>query len=119
MSFQFRGRTFLETDLGAGGAAVAGRFAIAQVVGKRYEVATVFAVGESSVLMEGRNTFTHQRVLIKAIRTGAIVAGFAEGNRHGDSPQEVRDQVRKTRHHLQTERRLLVRLRNMGCAAVA
>jgi serine/threonine protein kinase len=117
-TFQSRGRTYLTTDLGAGGASGAGRFAIAQVVGQRYEVASVFAVGESSVLLEGRDISTYQRVLIKVMRTDAIAAGFAEDDRHGNSPREVRDQVRRARHHLQTERRLLVRLRNMGCAAV-
>jgi serine/threonine protein kinase len=84
---------------------------VAQVVAGRYEVEGLFAAGEHTVMLRARDQRTRRPVMIKALRTD-VLSGFA------DRRASMIDQLRGLRHVLQTERRLLVRLRNAGCNGV-
>jgi serine/threonine-protein kinase len=81
-------------------------YAVAQPIAGRYQVAGLFALGETSLLLDATDLRTGFCVLVKALRWDAGSARV-EGA-----------EVRRLRHGLQTERRLLVRLRNAGCNAV-
>jgi serine/threonine protein kinase len=89
-------------------------FALAQPLAGRYEVGDLFAAGELSLLLRARDLRTHHDVLIKALRVEVL-----------QPPPDLPDpatalaaELRRLRHALQAERRLLVRLRNAGCLAV-
>lgn len=104
--FESRGRPFLRATL-PGSRPGEAAFAVAREVAGRYRVGGAFAAGPLGVLLRAVDGRTGRVVLLKALR------GYegAEG-----APA---DGVRRLRHQLQAERRLLVRLRNAGCAAVA
>ncbi|MDB5349555.1 MAG: hypothetical protein JWN86_802 [Planctomycetota bacterium] len=112
-SFLFRGRPFLrfpridphQPD---------SPFVVARILSGRYSVSEPFAVGETSVVLAARDLRTDRDVLIKAVRTDAILPAPP-----GVEPNAWRiEELRRARHGLQTERRLLVRLRNADINAV-
>jgi serine/threonine protein kinase len=107
-----RGRPFLRATLPEAPETLP-TFTVAETIAGRYRVEGLFAVGAISVLMVALDLRTRRRVLIKAIRCPSSPP----------VPPGARDEawsaeVRRARHLLQTERRLLVRLRNAGRTAV-
>jgi serine/threonine protein kinase len=70
----------------------------------------ILAWSEVNLLVRGRDLRTRRPVLIKAFRSDRLAALNASGLPAEGGTAEVR----RARHHLQTERRLLVRLRNQG-----
>lgn len=101
--FRLEGRAALNTDLVVPG-----------VLLERYEVGEVIAVGESTVLLAGRDRLTHGAVAIKVLRNDRL----PDTSSAAWTPETLVQSLRFARHLLQTERRLLVRLRNEGCNAV-
>lgn len=89
-------------------------FAVARPLAGRYQVAEVVAVGEGGILLWANDLRTRRTVAIKALRTDWIEVARARGA----SSEELIARVRHARHTLQTERRILVRLRNAGCNAI-
>lgn len=82
-------------------------------IAERYEIRGVLARGGGGMILEALDRRTGRDVLVKAL------AEYHLDREDLDEPiEEVVEIVRRARHHLQTERRLLVRLRNAGCAAV-
>lgn len=111
--FAFRNRTFLRFSLPEGDRPD-GRFSVAETLAGRYGVGTPLAVGEASVVLLARDLRTHREVLIKAVRSDSLHPAPP-----GADPLSWRtEELRRARHALQTERRLLVRLRNAGINAV-
>jgi serine/threonine protein kinase len=109
------GRSFLRTTLpGIDPGLPRPGFVVARLLAERYQVDEVFAVSESSVLLGAVDRRLGRRVLIKALRYDAIPVAVG----HPDVAALFAEEVRRLRHQLQTERRLLVRLRNAGCNAV-
>lgn len=87
---------------------------VAQPLAGRYRIEALLAISGSAVLLEARNLRTGRDVVIKALRAEAV-----RPPPMGIEPSAWRtEEVRRARHHLQTERRLLVRLRNLGCQDV-
>lgn len=88
-------------------------FTIAQRIAGRYDVQEMLTRGGGGVIFVAHDVRTRRTVLIKAL------ADYDLQRVDLDEPfEEMVESVRRTRHHLQTERRLLVRLRNSGCNAV-
>src|SRR5579883_2314491 len=112
--FSWRGRDYLRFAL-LHPAGARASFAIARRLGDRYEVEELLAEGETSVLLRARDSRTFRPVVIKALR-GDILRAVPPGS---PTTPMMADEVRRLRHLLQTERRLLVRLRNAGCNGVA
>jgi serine/threonine protein kinase len=112
--FGFQGRSFLATTLPGHEPLARRRFLVPASIADRYLVRSLLAIGEATVLLDAHDGRTRASVLVKALRTAAI-ADFAEPPPASDT---LRYQLRRARHWLQTERRLLVRLRNAGCVAV-
>jgi serine/threonine protein kinase len=84
---------------------------VAQPLAGRYRIEALLAVSGSAVLLEARDLRTGRDVVIKALRAEAV-----RPPPPGVEPSVwLTEEVRRARHHLQTERRLLVRLRNLGC----
>jgi serine/threonine protein kinase len=88
-------------------------FTIAQPLGGRYEVRRFFASGGMGLLLEGRDRRTGANVLIKSILRYDVIPYARVGDREGFTHQ-----LRVPRKTLETERRILVLLRNAGCNAV-
>jgi len=87
-------------------------FVVAREVGGRYRVRDVLASGELTVLLRADDLRLNRPVALKALRNDLDPA---------DTPEALEGltaAVRHARHVVQTERRLLVRLRNAGCNAV-
>ncbi len=87
---------------------------IAQPLAGRYQIDGLLAAGPFGVVLEATDLRTRNSVLVKALRPEAACV-----------PPEVPDraavlaeELRRLRHALQTERRLLVRLRNAGSRVV-
>ncbi len=87
-------------------------FTVAQPIAGRYRVDDLFGAGTWGVLLRATDLHTRKSVLVKALRSERL-----------DVPPEVpgsdkaafrAEELRRLRHGLQTERRLLVRLRNAG-----
>jgi len=113
VSFRARGRLFLRTTL-RDPTCPGGSFTIAQPLAHRYEVVDILAIGETTLLLRARDLRTRHRVLIKALRSDWIPPRPIPPD-HKDA---MTSELRRRRHLLQTERRLLVHLRSAGCAAV-
>src|SRR5690348_7020455 len=111
--FLHQGRPYLRTTL-PGSAPFDGSYAVAERIAGRYEVRDLYAVGESSVLLRARDLHTGRAVLIKCLRSDVI----GPLDQTLDPSDAYATDVRRERHQLQTERRLLVRLRNAGCLGV-
>jgi serine/threonine protein kinase len=87
---------------------------VPRTLADRFRVVDLFALGELSFLLRARDECLRRDVVIKAIRPEALFVPPEVPDR----PQALEAEVRRARHALQTERRLLVRLRNAGCDAV-
>jgi serine/threonine protein kinase len=112
-TFTFRGRPFLRSTLTETNPDV-DEFSIAQTVASRYRVEGLFALSETSLLVRAIDLRTQRPVLLKSLRTEPI----GDFLRRGEFSPEMAAELRRRRHQLQTERRLLVRLRNAGCTSV-
>ncbi len=111
--FELRGRSFLRF-VGMEPEQPDAKFVVAETLGNRYNVSGLFAVGETSVVLLARDLRTHRDVLIKAVRPDAFLPAPPEFD-----PSLWRvEELRRARHALQTERRVLVHLRNAGINAV-
>ena len=77
-------------------------------IGGRFEPIELFAVGVESVILRALDRGTGGLVLVKTLRPDVPAV----------SAEHLREELRRARHGLQTERRLIVRLRNAGAAAV-
>ena len=111
--FVHRGRSYLRTTLPDSGPE-GSLLLVAQPLAGRYALGDVFAVGAVSLLLRARDLRTRHDVLVKALRVEVL-------RPPPDLPQPaaaLAAELRRLRHALQTERRLLVRLRNAGCSAV-
>jgi len=111
-TFDFQGRPFYRFELHVRDERTI-PFNVAQQIAGRYDVLDVLARGGGGLILIARDVKTSNAVLIKALTEYRTT-------RH-DLTQPVEDVVeslRRTRHHLQTERRILVQLRNNGCESV-
>ncbi len=82
-------------------------------IGERYDVNSVLARGGGGVILRATDLRTKNAVLIKAL------TGYNIGRNNIDQPLDsIVEGIRRKRHHLQTERRILVQLCNSGCNAV-
>jgi serine/threonine protein kinase len=111
-TFQRNGRTFLRAEV-PWGLNRGQPFTIAQPLEGRYEVRRFFASGGVGLLLEGQDQRTGAGVLIKSILRYDVVPYAAVGDREGFA-----NQLRGPRKTLETERRILVLLRNAGCSAI-
>ncbi|MCA9041817.1 MAG: serine/threonine protein kinase [Planctomycetaceae bacterium] len=85
-------------------------FTIPIQVAERYEILDVLARGGGGIIFTARDRHTKNEVLIKTL------AGYSIPRASLEVPaDEAVDSVRRARHHLQTERRILVQLRKLGC----
>ena len=111
-TFDHRGRPFVRFDLRVRDDRVV-RFSVAERIADRYEVVGVLARGGGGVILVAQDLKTQHRVLIKAL------SEYETGRVDLEQPlDDFVESLRRSRHHLQTERRLLVQLRNKGCNAV-
>jgi len=106
-------RAYLRTSLPGRGQALA-PFAIARRLADRYEVGQPLAVGEATIVLRAEDSRTGHPVAIKTLRLDAVPEP-PPGVDPGMTPEEAH---RRLRHQLQTERRILVRLRNAGIDGV-
>ena len=90
------------------------QFSVAESLAGRYRVVDVFAIGEAGLLLLARDERTSRQVVVKAVRTN-VVSPPPPGVEAADW---LIEELRRARHALQTERRLLVHLRNRGFNAV-
>jgi serine/threonine protein kinase len=88
-------------------------FTIAQPLAGRYDIKHFFASGGLGLLLEGQDRRTGAGVLIKCILRYDIIPYAKVRDREGFTIQ-----LRVPRKTLETERRILVLLRNAGCNAV-
>jgi serine/threonine protein kinase len=88
-------------------------FTIAQPLASRYDIRRFFASGGMGLLLEGQDRRTGARVLVKSILRYDVVSYAKVQDRDGFTTQ-----LRVPRKTLETERRILVLLRNAGCHAV-
>jgi serine/threonine protein kinase len=88
-------------------------YTVADPIAGRYEVKRFFASGGCGLLLAGRDRETETEVLIKT----TLWYDVSYHARHRDRAGFTR-QLDHTRKQLETERRLLVLLRNQGCNAV-
>jgi serine/threonine protein kinase len=110
--FRVGGRTFLRGEV-PHGVNRGQRFTIAQPLAGRYDLRRFFASGGMGLLLEGQDRRTQARVLIKSILRYDVVSYAKVEDREGYT-----NQLRVPRKTLETERRILVLLRNAGCLAV-
>jgi len=111
--FVHRGRPYLRAALRASGAPGAD-FLVAPTLAGRYRVLELLSVGEMGVVLLGRDEVTRHTILIKALRPELPLPPPG----YPDPAAALSAELRRARHALQTERRLLVRLRNAGCNGV-
>lgn len=109
--FDDGGRTYLRTRL-PDPHPPSPPFVVAREVGGRYRVRDVLASGELTVLLRADDLRLNRPVVLKALRNDLDAADTPEAQ------EALTAAVRRARHVVQTERRLLVRLRNAGCNAV-
>ncbi len=112
-AFTHRGRPFVRMSL-PGAHADAPPFAVAQPLADRYQVGELVSVGEFGVVLRGHDPRTRRDVIIKALRSDAIRIPPPDDA----LPEAWAGEIRRLRHLLQAERRLLVHLRNAGCRVV-
>jgi serine/threonine protein kinase len=103
-SFTVRGRPFLRFTWAEPDGRPA-ELAVAETIAGRYRVENLLAPGEGGVLLRARDLRTRKAVVIKGLRNDL----------RPDPGTDLTPSLRHARHRLQTERRLLVRLRNAGC----
>jgi serine/threonine protein kinase len=110
--FEYQGRTFVRGTVPRGDNKGL-PFTIASRLAGRYEVKSFFASGGCGLLMQGRDLQTESDVLIKTTLRYDIVY-YAQGR----DEEGFFQKVKQTRQQLQTERRIMVLLRNLGCNAI-
>jgi serine/threonine protein kinase len=111
-TFRAGGRTFVRGEV-PHGINRGQPFALAQRLAGRYEVWRFFASGGMGLVLEGRDRRTGAGVLIKSTLRYEIMPYAKARDREGFT-----NQLRVPRKVLETERRILVLLRNGGCNAV-
>ena len=110
-TFEFRGRSYYWFPVKIRDGEVS--FTIARHVADRYEVQGVLARGGDGLILEALDLRTGCQVLIKGLVWHKAVREDL------DEPiEEFIEQLRRSRHHLQTERRILVQLHRRGSSAV-
>src|SRR5512135_2604226 len=87
---------------------------VAETIAARYHVEDLLAPGGGSVLLRARDLRTRKSVVIKGLRSYLLPVPGSEP----DPIAALTRSIRRARHMLQAERRLLVRQRNAGCNAV-
>jgi serine/threonine protein kinase len=110
--FTWNGRPFIRGEVPRG-VNQGVPFTIAQPLAGRYEIRRFFASGGMGLLVEGLDRRTGTGVLIKCILRYDIIPYAKVCDREGFT-----NQLRVPRKTLETERRILVLLRNAGCNAV-
>jgi len=111
--FQYRGREFIRATVPRG-INEGMPFAIAKRLAERYEVRKFFASGGCGLLLEGRDLRTETDVLIK---TTLRYDGIVEYARSRDE-EGFAKKLTESRKLLQTERRVMVLLKNRGCNGI-
>ncbi|WP_397569276.1 serine/threonine protein kinase [Schlesneria sp. T3-172] len=111
--FSYRGRDFVRATVPHG--INAGLpFVIAKRLAERYEVRKFFASGGCGLLLEGRDLCTEANVLIKTtLRFDGIVTYAQSRDEEG-----IKRRLTENRKLLQTERRVMVLLKNRGCNGI-
>ena len=89
------------------------KFEIAQTLAGRYQIKNFFRSGGCGLLLRGRDQQTETDVLIKTTLRYDVVY-YARGQ----DVEGFRKAVRQARQQLQTERRIMVQLKNRGCNAI-
>lgn len=110
--FQYEGRTFIRGTVPRGDNQGL-TFTIASHLAGRYEIKKFFASGGCGLLLQGRDLQTETDVLIKTTLRYDVVY-YAKGR----DEEGFFQKVKQTRQQLQTERRIMVLLKNMGCNAI-
>ncbi len=108
---RYRGRAFYHFDLKVRDGEIP--FSVPCQIAGRFEVWDVIARGGGGVIFAATDRVTGNEVLIKSL------AQYDMLRRDLQEPvEEMVEEIRRARHHLQTERRILVQLRNGGCNSV-
>lgn len=110
--YPFQGRSFFRAVVPRGDNE-GQKFEIAKTIAGRYQIKSFFRSGGCGLLLRGRDQQTETDVLIKTTLRYDIVH-FARGQ----DLEGFRKVVRQTRQQLQTERRIMVQLKNRGCNAI-
>jgi len=107
----YRGRPFFHFDLKVRDGDIP--FSVPCRIADRYEVREVIARGGGGVVFAAIDQVTTNPVLVKCL------AQYDMLRRDLSEPlEEMVESIRRGRHHLQTERRILVQLRNAGSNSV-
>jgi serine/threonine protein kinase len=110
--FPFQGRSFIRAIVPRGDNE-GQKFEIAKTVAGRYEIKGFFRSGGCGLLLRGRDQQTETDVLIKTtLRYDVVYCA------RGRDVEGFRKAVRQARQQLQTERRIMVQLKNRGCNAI-
>lgn len=88
-------------------------FDVARYLAERYEVTQFFASGGCGLLVRGADLRTGAGVLIKTILNYDIVP-YAQGR----DALGMEERIQLDRWQLQTERRIMVQIKNRGCDAI-
>jgi len=110
--FLFQGRPFFRAVVPRGDNE-GQRFEIAKTVAGRYQIKNFFRSGGCGLLLRGRDQRTETDVLIKTTLRYDVVY-----HARGQDVEGFRKAVRQARQQLQTERRIMVQLKNRGCNAI-
>ena len=111
-SFAYRGRDFVRGVVPSG-ANQGMKFTIARRLAERYEVQKFFASGGCGLLLEGHDLRTGTNVLIKTTLRYDVIE-YAKGH----DEDGLTKQLSGPRKQLQTERRIMVLLKNRGCNSI-
>jgi serine/threonine protein kinase len=110
--FSFQGRPFFRAVVPRGDNE-GQQFEIAKTVAGRYQIKNFFRSGGCGLLLRGRDQQTETDVLIKTtLRYDVVYCA------RGQDVEGFRKVVRQVRQQLQTERRIMVQLKNRGCNAI-
>jgi serine/threonine protein kinase len=110
---EYRGRPFLRATVPAGDNR-GQLYIVARQIADRYEVQGFFASGGCGLLLAGRDVRTETEVLIKTTLRYEVAHEAMGRDRDGFTRQ-----LKGPRKQLQTERRIMVLLRNLGCDGIA
>jgi serine/threonine protein kinase len=110
--FLFQDRTFFRAVVPRGDNE-GQKFEIAKILAGRYQIKSFFRSGGCGLLLRGRDQQTETDVLIKTtLRYDVVYCA------RGQDLEGFRKAVRQARQQLQTERRIMVQLKNRGCNAI-
>lgn len=111
-SLEYRGRRYVRFPVRVGGHRDV-PFTVAAQIADRYAVRDVLTRGGGGVILTAEDQHTGHPVLVKGLLE------YDTWRYNLSEPlDDVVEALRRTRHHLQTERRILVQLHNGGCNAV-